>query len=350
MRPRHTNHFILAALAALMLAACGPITNLPEGPTPIPTLVPVTELAGITEPTQEPSFAILSYPASPPSASEGQRIYEASCADCHGEDGTGAVPAARNFKDLDYVRGESPANLYAVVTEGRGTMPSYSSLLSSDQRWDAVFYIWQLSTTAEFLEIGKSVYDDNCAACHGADGSGELLGSADFTDLRQMDELAPRDLYLAVTQGRGSMPAWQSRLSQDERWAVIDYLRTFSYEPSLEGGQGGGAPVPGPTVQAAAECDPEQANPFAWNDQAAIQAGSEMYAAQCAACHGEDGSGGLPNTPDFTSSEVATALREAPGESYCTLTVGVGGMPAFGPTLSEEARWQLLTFLGSLSP
>jgi mono/diheme cytochrome c family protein len=209
-----------------------------------------------------------------------------------------------------------------------------------------------LSTSPETLTLGGQVYSKNCAACHGDDGSGKQLGSANFTDQRQMDQLAPRDLYLTVTQGRGSMPSWQSRLSQDERWAVIDYLRTFTYDPALP--QAGAVPSPtgapaGQPTQTAG-CSTDQTNPFAWTDAAAIQAGQSAYQDSCAGCHGQDAKGGLPGTPDFTSAKVSADLKANPGPYFCILSEGKGVMPAFGKALSPEQRWQLLTFLGSLGP
>ena len=343
---------LLALVSALALTACAQPGGLPEGPTPIPTLIPVTEVGGAIEPTSSPSFTILSFPARPPSAAQGQRIYASDCAQCHGPDGTGAIPAARNFRDLDYVRGESPANFYAAVTEGRGEMPAFKDRLSSDERWDAVFYVWRLSTSADILAAGHNIYNQNCAVCHGSDGSGEVLGSADFTNLREMDGLAPRDLYLTVTQGRGSMPSWQARLTQDERWAVIDFLRTFTYDPTLPGEQPSASATPTPTsvTTVAAACASDQVNPFAWDDSVAIQAGQELFQTQCAMCHGSDASGGLPNTPDFTSKEGSAELHANPGRFFCTLTEGEGAMPAFGRSLTEDARWEVLTYLGSLQP
>jgi mono/diheme cytochrome c family protein len=246
------------------------------------------------------------------------------------------------------MRGEPPANFYVAVTEGRGSMPAYGDLLTSDERWDVVFYIWRHSTSAEVLETGQELYNKNCASCHGEDGSGELLGSADFTDMKQMDQLAPRDLYLTVTQGRGSMPALQSLLSQENRWAIIDYLRTFTYEPDLsqEIGIGQATGTEQPPIEEA--CSPEQTNPFAWDDEQAIQAGQEIYLIQCAMCHGPDGSGGLPMTPDFTTAEVNTALIENPGSYLCSMSGGLGVMPAFGEALSDQEHWQTLTYIGSL--
>jgi mono/diheme cytochrome c family protein len=229
-------------------------------------------------------------------------------------------------------------------------MPAYRDLLSSDERWDVVFYTWRLSVSPVELGEGKKIYDQSCASCHGEDGSGELLGSADFTDLRQMDNLAPRDLYLTVTQGRGSMPAWQSLLSVDERWAVIDYLRSLTYDPALDFevavvGTEAGAPTDEP-----AACSLDQTNPLAWEDTNAIQAGQALYLIQCAMCHGPDGSGGLPETPDFTSTDVNDDLYANPGRFFCSVSEGSGVMPAFGSALSNEELWQVLTYIGSLGP
>jgi cbb3-type cytochrome c oxidase subunit III len=230
---RHTNHWVLLLGLSALLCACTARSSLPASLTPIPTLAPATEPVSALAVTATPSFTILSYPARLPSAAQGQVLYTTNCAKCHGADGQGAIPGARDFTDLDYVRGESPSYFYDSVTEGRNQMPAFKDTLTSDERWDAVFYVWRFSTSAESLAQGQSLFEENCAACHGADGTGKVLGAADFTDLQLMDDLAPRDLYLVVTQGKGSMPAWQGRLAQDERWAVIDYLRTFSYAPAL---------------------------------------------------------------------------------------------------------------------
>jgi mono/diheme cytochrome c family protein len=345
---RHKQPLIVLGLI-MLLGACARPQNLPVGPTPIPTLIPATEPAGLPGATETPSFTILSYPARLPSAALGQPIYEGNCAQCHGPDGQGVVPGARNFADLDYVRGESPAFFYTAVTEGRGEMPAFQDRLTSDQRWDVVFYVWRFSTSTEALALGQSLYDTNCAACHGADGTGAVLGAADFTDVRLVDDRAPRDFYLTVTQGKGSMPAWQSRLSQDERWSVINYLRTFSYDPTLPGET---AAAPPPTEAATeAACDPDylaQSNPYAWDDATAIAAGEATYGSSCAMCHGSDGAGSISSAPDFTVPEFQSGLRSDSGQFLCVVAQGEGAMPGWKETLSIEEMWQVLTYIGSL--
>ncbi len=338
-------------LLAYGLSSCASPRLLPAGPTPIPTLIPVTEVASAIEPTAIPSPAVLSYPARLPSATEGQKSYNIYCTECHGVDGVGIVPGARNFRDLDYMRAETPTDFYLAVTEGRGEMPGYTTTLSSDERWDVVFYVWRLSTTEDTLETGQTIYTQNCASCHGETGGGELLGASDLTNLRLMADFTSQSLFLTVTQGRGSMPAWQSLLSQDERWAVIDYVRSFTYDPTLSE-----EVVVAPTPSLAEEptqvagCQPDQTNPFAWDDAGAIQAGEPLYQTQCTLCHGADGSGALPNAPDFTSPGVNAEFKGNPGSFFCSLTEGKGAMPAYGDSLSVEERWQVLTYLASLLP
>jgi mono/diheme cytochrome c family protein len=340
---------LLLLALALVLWGCAPSSLLPQGPTPIPTLIPATAPAGVAETTASPAFTIQSYPARPPSVDEGHPIYLSHCADCHGQDGVGVVPGARNFNDLDYMRGETPASFYAAVTEGRGDMPSFNDELTSDERWDVVFYVWRFSTDADTLALGEQIYEANCAACHGEGGTGEVLGAADFTDLRFVADQAPRDFYLVVTQGEGSMPAWQGRLSQEERWAVINYLRTFSYDAELAEEH---VALSQPTPESEQDlCAPylSQSNPFSWDDSAAISAGEVIYDRSCGMCHGEDGSGGLPGAPDFTSPDVGAEIRNNSGEQFCIVAEGRGSMPGWKETLTDEQMWQVLTYVNSFS-
>jgi glucose/arabinose dehydrogenase/cytochrome c5 len=88
----------------------------------------------------------------------------------------------------------------------------------------------------------------------------------------------------------------------------------------------------------------QQKNPLA-GQQAAIAAGSKLYAASCSACHGATAQGS-GNIPALSQGPTQSAPD---GEVFWFITVGsVGnGMPAWG-SLSEEQRWQIVTYLKSL--
>jgi polyvinyl alcohol dehydrogenase (cytochrome) len=67
---------------------------------------------------------------------------------------------------------------------------------------------------------GAAIYAANCAACHGADGSG---GAG--PDLRGIGEMHTLDeLIQVITNGRGDMPAWNDELSAEEIRAVAQYV------------------------------------------------------------------------------------------------------------------------------
>lgn len=339
---------LLLVILFLLLAACAGPRSLPAGPTPIPTLIPATLPAVLPGSATTPVFTLLSYPARLPSASLGQPLYETHCTTCHGTDGRGTMPGARNFTDLDYMRGETPVSFYSAITEGRGEMPSFQEVVTSDERWDLVFYMWRFSTNSDALALGKNIYEANCAACHGSDGVGKVLGASDFTDLRYMDDRAPRDFYLIVTQGKGSMPAWQGRLTQDERWAVIDYLRTFTYEADLPGEvvvETLTQPEPGEFACPSTYLS--QSNLFDWDDPDAISAGEVIYRQNCSICHAADGSGDMPGAPDFTQSEFNADLHEKSGEFLCITAEGKNAMPGWKETLSLEQMWEVLTYIGT---
>jgi high-affinity iron transporter len=85
------------------------------------------------------------------------------------------------------------------------------------------------------LAAGKTLYDKNCAACHGTELAGDGPGAAasakpprDFTDCAAMQEFDLLTHHDAVVNGRpaGGMPAWGGNLSDTEIWQVIMYERS----------------------------------------------------------------------------------------------------------------------------
>lgn len=100
-----------------------------------------------------------------------------------------------------------------------------------------------LPATPEVIARGQIVYERQCSVCHGVegDGAGTVVGPGRFppsTALREAPTAARSDGYIyAVTRvGRGLMPAYGDRVSHDDRWAVVHYIRQL---------QGGLAPAAG---------------------------------------------------------------------------------------------------------
>lgn len=226
----------LAAFAALLV-----VTSSPSLSDPAPVFSQV-----VGEATLQPQ------PPQPPSSLEGAAIFSQRCAPCHGEQGKGDGPMAQqasltvpDLTDPNWVRAVKPGTWYDIITKGSvetgGAMPPFgessSRPLSEQERWNVLFYAWSLSTTPERIEQGRLIYSQRCSTCHGEDGRGKGPGVADqtlpdFTDSAFMAGRTQTDLFNAIGNGQGAgqaMPAFANVLSEEERWALADYVRTFSY-------------------------------------------------------------------------------------------------------------------------
>lgn len=93
----------------------------------------------------------------------------------------------------------------------------------------------------------------------------------------------------------------------------------------------------------------ELENPFPWSDASAQEAGNELYQSSCMGCHGIDGNNIAG--ADFSAISFSQSLEERSDFYFWLLSEGRldKGMPPFKSSLSEEQRWQVLTYIWSLS-
>jgi mono/diheme cytochrome c family protein len=82
-------------------------------------------------------------------------------------------------------------------------------------------------------------------------------------------------------------------------------------------------------------------------DPDAVAAGAKLFDLHCAECHGEMAEGGHKG-PSLRADQVQ---QSAPGTLFWILTNGVvrRGMPVWSK-LPEPQRWQIVTYLKSLTP
>ena len=95
----------------------------------------------------------------------------------------------------------------------------------------------------------------------------------------------------------------------------------------------------------------ELKNPFA-NNEDAIKKGKKLYAQNCTICHGDKGKGdGMagaalkPKAADFTSASIKA---ESDGAMFWKMSEGRSPMAAYKGMLSEEQRWQLVSYIRTL--
>lgn len=209
---------------------------------------------------------------------------------------------------------------YLVLYPGLGSMKgslgwsSEAQLLAEQQKYDeiarqtyakfAALGAADLAKNAEAVNLGRNIFANNCATCHGTDGRG-AVGFPNLTDASWQWGGEAEQIYTSIQAGRmAAMPSWSAVLGAEGTPQVVAYVRSLA-------GLG--------------------------HNSAAAEAGKPRYEQICVACHGIDGKGNIAmGAPDLTD----TAWLYGSSEAAITesLTKGRNGqMPAHGPLLGDDA-------------
>jgi cytochrome c oxidase cbb3-type subunit 3 len=185
----------------------------------------------------------------------------------------------------------------------------------------------EVSKDAELMQFvnsaGKTLFSDNCAACHQAGGQGKIKFAPNLTDDYWQYGGSYENIQTTITAGRhGVMPAFKAILNDQELSQVGSYVLSLSGEP---------------------------------NDPAAAKSGDAIFHGNkggCYVCHGADAKGniamGSANLtdkiwlwPDVLGAKTPqNKLNEIKTLVYGGMDKGV--MPVWGTRLSAE-QIKLLT-------
>jgi len=82
-------------------------------------------------------------------------------------------------------------------------------------------------------QAGQALYVKTCAACHGKTGLGDgpkakslKTTPTDFSKADSQKQTDGEHFYKTKT-GRGDMPKYEGKLSDDDIWNVVNYVRTL---------------------------------------------------------------------------------------------------------------------------
>ncbi len=98
-------------------------------------------------------------------------------------------------------------------------------------------------TTPELIAKGKTLFQANCVACHGAEGRGDGPAAAalnphprNFTSAEGWKNgRSPAQVFKTVTNGiAGSPMAGFSTLSVEDRWAIVHYVESLGPTPPAD--------------------------------------------------------------------------------------------------------------------
>jgi mono/diheme cytochrome c family protein len=86
--------------------------------------------------------------------------------------------------------------------------------------------------TKENIELGSAKYFTYCSPCHGyfADGDSRLRGqfpNPPTLHSKRAREFSDGMIYHIITNGQNVMPSYESQITRDERWAIVNYVRVL---------------------------------------------------------------------------------------------------------------------------
>ena len=159
----------------------------------------------------------------------GERLFMNNCSQCHGSDARGAK-SFPNLTDKDWLHGGTPDKIAETLVKGRiGQMPPMAAAVgSSDDVKNVAHYVLSLSGSPHDslrANLGKAKFGV-CAACHGADGKGNIaLGAPNLTDDIWLHGYGEAAIASMVVNGKvNAMPAQADKLTEAQIHVLTSYV------------------------------------------------------------------------------------------------------------------------------
>lgn len=82
-------------------------------------------------------------------------------------------------------------------------------------------------------ESGKKLYKQMCAICHGNSGKGDGMAGASLSPrpsnftTEKIQSQTDGAIYWKITEGRPPMASYKSILKEEQRWQLVNYIRTL---------------------------------------------------------------------------------------------------------------------------
>jgi len=156
-----------------------------------------------------------------------ERIFKRECSACHGPDGRGQASMFPNLMDVDWLWGASVEQIEQTIRDGRRSlMPAWGAVIGEENVQQVTDYVLQMNSANASQLAGKAVYDQYCMACHGPDGTGNImLGAPNLVDTTWLYGSSRETVIATVTSGRGGvMPAFGKRLDDTQIRLLVAML------------------------------------------------------------------------------------------------------------------------------
>lgn len=168
----------------------------------------------------------------------GRAVFATWCSQCHGSGAAGAV-GFPNLLDNDWLWGGDIEAIYETVLVGvrnetnddarYSEMPAFADILEEEEIAQVTEFVLALSGSEADQTMslaGATLFEENCAACHGDEGLGDISqGAPNLADAIWLYGGDRETILETVTNSRfGVMPAWNERLSESDIRAVAVYV------------------------------------------------------------------------------------------------------------------------------
>lgn len=173
--------------------------------------------------------------------SGGAAVFKTFCIQCHGAGAAGGK-GYPNLLDNDWLWGGDIESIYATIKHGVrdeidddsrfSDMPVFGDdYLEKEEIAQVAQFVLSLSdnaTDATLVADGAVVFEDNCAACHAEDGTGDRSqGAPNLADALWLYGGDLETVTYTITNSRGGvMPAWsaEGRLTESQIRQVAVYV------------------------------------------------------------------------------------------------------------------------------
>ena len=156
-------------------------------------------------------------------------------------------PPLEVFPDMDRQAKYKPQAASPFFADGRADRPLPAGVVSrGNLRADDHLYLGKasngsfasgfpaaISIDAKLMERGRDRYSIYCLPCHGAigDGNGVTksygMGSTPTYHSDLLRKMPEGEIFNTITNGKATMLPYADKLSPEDRWAVIAYVRAL---------------------------------------------------------------------------------------------------------------------------
>lgn len=162
-----------------------------------------------------------------------------------------------------------------------------------------------MEVTRSFLYRGQERYDIYCTPCHGAVGDGRgiiMTGQYGYVPAPSYHRQASYDMpdgqfYSAITEGIRSMPAYNTQIKVEDRWAIVAYIRALQRSQNVPEAEIREFDIDLAQLQTEHQAEVERQEALAeaqsaggGEEEITAERGERLYTANaCQTCHSLDG-------------------------------------------------------------